>query len=132
MFNVPIVTSPNPYDCGATCLKMILAYYEKDASLEKLTADCHTGIIGCTATDLKRVGNANGLDMHGYETDAEELYTADKPVIILWKHNHFCVYCGLNDAGKPVICNPDLGRYSVSKSMFNSFYSGVALCNGEL
>lgn len=44
---------------------------------------------------------------------------------------HFCVFCGLDADGKAVICNPDKGRYRVSKGIFKSFYSGVSLFNGE-
>ena len=39
--------------------------------------------------------------------------------------------CGVDDAGNIVICNPDRGRYRMSKSLFEGWYSGVALFIGE-
>lgn len=55
----------------------------------------------------------------------------DRPAIVWWLFNHWCVFCGLNDQGRVVICNPDRGRYSMSVGMFKSYYSGVSLWNGE-
>lgn len=63
--------------------------------------------------------------------DVEELMQQDRPAIIHWKHNHWVVFCGLNDAGIPVIINPDRGRFAVPVSSFKTFYTGVAIFNGD-
>jgi len=55
---------------------------------------------------------------------------SDRPSIIWWEYDHWCVLCGLDDEGKVVICNPSRGRYGMSKALFASFFSGVALSNG--
>ena len=136
MYDVIPVTSERETDCGATCLKMLLAYYGQDVPLETLIEECDTRLIGCTAKDLLRVGRAHGLDMRAYDIahsgmTAEELFKQDRPAIIWWLYVHFCVFCGLDADGRAVICNPDKGRYRVSKGIFKSFYSGVSLFNGE-
>lgn len=131
MFDVIPITSPKPTDCGATCLKMILDYYGEDVELDQLVKECNTGIVGCTAGDVKRAGNMHGMDVHVYKMDAEETVRQDRPSIIWWKYRHFCVCCGLDDASNVVICNPDRGRYRMSKSLFSSFYSGVSIFNGD-
>ena len=131
MFDVLPVTSPNPTDCGATCMKMILAYYGQDVPLDELIRECNTRIIGCTAKDLLRVGRAHGLDMKAFKMDAEELVRQDRPSIIWWKYSHFVVLCGQDDEGKVVICNPDLGRYRMSFATFASFFTEICLFNGE-
>lgn len=131
MFDVIPVTSPNPTDCGATCLKMLLDYYGQDVPLENLIKECNTRIIGCTAKDLLRVGRAHGLDMTAFKMDAEELVRQDRPSIIWWKYSHFVVLCGQDDEGKVVICNPDLGRYRMSFATFSSFFTEICLFNGE-
>ena len=131
MFDVLPVTSPNPTDCGATCMKMLLAYYGVDVPLEDLITECNTRIIGCTAKDLLRVGRDHGLDMKAFKMDAEELVRQDRPSIIWWKYSHFVVLCGKDDEGKVVICNPDLGRYRMSFATFASFFTEICLFNGE-
>lgn len=130
MYDIVPVTSPRATDCGATCLKMLLAYYGQDIPLDQLIDECHTRLIGCTAGDIKRAGNAHGLDIIVYKMDADELIEQDRPAIILWMHNHFVVFAGKDEAGKICICNPDRGRYRASAGVFKSFYSEVGIFNG--
>ncbi len=130
MFDVLPVTSPKPMDCGATCLKMLLAYYGQDVELDELAKKCNTRIIGCTAADINRVGLEYGLDMKAFRETAEDLMKQDRPAIIWWKYAHFVVFCGLDEDGKVVICNPDIGRYRMSKETFSCFFTEIALCNG--
>lgn len=131
MFDVKPITSKIPIDCGATCLKMLLAYYGNYVDLSTLIKDCDTKVVGCTAGGIKRAGVKHGLDIHAYNISAEELIRQDRPAIIHWKANHFCVFCGIDEDGKVVICNPDRGRYGIPVKSFSSFYYGVALFNGE-
>ena len=131
MFDIIPVTSPKPTDCGATCLKMLLSYYGQEADLNALIAECNTRIVGCSGKDLLRVGRAHGMDMMAWKVDAEDLFNDDRPQIIWWMYNHWVVFGGLDDAGKVVIYNPDKGRYRVSKGVFKSFFTNVALSNGE-
>ena len=143
MFDVKPIVSPKSNDCGATCLQMLLAYYGIEVSLEMLTKECNTSISGCTAGDIMRAGRKHGLDMKAWrdikagdqapadsKTISVDLFTQDRPSIVWWKYKHFCVLCGLDENGQVVICNPDRGRYRMSKGIFNSFYSGVSITNG--
>lgn len=131
MFNVMPITSKIAVDCGATCLQMFLAYYGIDVDLKILTEECETNVTGCTAGGIKRAGEKHGLDIKAYNMSAEELIRQDRPAIIHWRSNHFCVFCGMNEEGKVVICNPDRGRYPLPVKSFTNFYCGVALFNGE-
>lgn len=131
MFDVKPITSEKETDCGATCLKMLLAYYGTDVDLDQLIKECNTRLIGCTAGDVVKAGKLHDLDMKAYKTDEDGILNVDRPAIIWWKKKHFCIFCGIDDAGRVVICNPDRGRYGMSKGLFKSWYSGVALFNGE-
>ena len=131
MFDVKPITSARPTDCGATCLAMLLAYYGTEVPLDELVRECNTRVIGCTAADIKRAGSAHGMDVTAWEMDAEDVVRQDRPSIIWWKFGHWCVCCGMDDAGQVVICNPDRGRYRMSEGNFRALYSGVALFNGE-
>lgn len=130
-YDITPVTSAKEVDCGPTCLKMLLSYYGEDADLEQLSKECNLKITGCSAADLIRAGKLHGLDIKAYKTDVDGVIRADRPAIIWWKYCHWCVCCGTDENGKVVICNPDSGRFRMSESLFKSFYSGVALFNGE-
>ena len=130
MYDITPITSDRPTDCGATCLKMLLDYYGIEVDLDQLVKDCNTRLIGCTALDVIKAGQKHGIEMHAYKTDLDGMLSVDRPAIIWWKKCHWCVFCGIDDEGRIVICNPDRGRYRMSKSLFRSWYSGVALFNG--
>lgn len=131
MYDVRPITSPIKYDCGPTCLKMLLEYYGQDVPLDTLSKECKISVAGCTMGDILRAGKAHDLDMKAYSTDMNGVIHTDRPSIIWWKYRHFLVCCGLDDDGKVVICNPDRGRYRMSQGLFKAFYSGVAAFNGE-
>lgn len=131
IYDVKPIVSPKKYDCAPTCLQMLLDYYGVSEELDILTKKCNVGLAGCTAADVNRVGREYGLDMRAYKMDAEELIRQDRPGIIWWNFFHFCIFCGLDDDGKVVICNPDRGKYRHSVDSFKSFYSGIAIFNGD-
>jgi len=140
MYDVIPVTSPRETDCGATCLKMLLDYYGIDVPLDQITKELETRLIGCSAADIMRVARAHGLDdVQSYSIDADELVRQDRPAIIHWKYNHWCVFCGCDDEGRVSIANPDRGRFRMSFGTFAALFTGleshpdqgVAIFNGE-
>ena len=131
MFDVKPITSIKPTDCGPVSLQMLLAYYGINVDLETLSRECNIDIAGCTAKDVMEAGRLHGLDMRAYKESSEDVLKQDRPSIVWWKYFHFCVCCGLDDNGNVVICNPNRGRYAISKSLFKAFYSEVAITNGE-
>lgn len=136
MFDVMPKTSPRTLDCGPTCLQMLLEYYGITVDLDTLIAECDVGLGGVNVGALRDVGSAHGLDIMIWDDRSasylvDNLIKQDRPAIVWWKHNHFCVYCGKDSKGDVVICNPDRGRYSISVGSFKSLYSGVNLTNGK-
>lgn len=126
MFDVIPVTSERQTDCGPTCLKMLLAFYGIDVELEILIEECNTRLIGCTMRDLKRVGEAHGLSEVGFwNMDAEELVRQDRPAIVWWCYGHFVVFCGKNEKGDIVICNPDRGRFAIDFGTFKTRFVSI-------
>lgn len=132
MFDVLPVTTDHATSCGPACIKMLLDYYKQDdVSLEDLIRECNVTTTGCTMGDVRRVGNAHGLNLIPYHCDAVSLMAQDRPAIIWWRYTHFVVFCGMNENDEPVICNPSMGRFPISKEAFKRFYSEVECCNGE-
>lgn len=134
MFDVVPVTSEKQCDCGPTCLKMLLEFYDISADLDDLIKECNVTLRGCTAGDIIKSGKAHGLDMKAWDDKTPalvvKLINQDRPAIVWWKFNHFCVFCGKDENGDVVICNPDKGRYSLSEDSFKSLYSGVSITHG--
>lgn len=131
VYDVTPITSPKRFDCGATCLQMLLGYYGINADLDTLTEELNTRIIGCSAKDMLAVGRKYGLDMKAWDESYDSVLNQDRPSIVWWKYCHWVVVCGVDENDKVVICNPDKGRYRLSKSNFAAMYTGVCLTNGS-
>lgn len=131
MFDVKVTTNKRLPACGAACMVSFLDYYGETVTMEEAEKECKVTIAGSTAKDLRDVMNAHGLDGRIFKTDTDGVINADRPSIIWWKYNHWCICCGLDENGKVVIMNPNRGRFGLSRSTFGAFYSGVAIFNGE-
>lgn len=134
MYDVKPVTSQKPTDCGPTCLQMLLAYYGTEADLGQLIEECHTGLIGCTGRDLVEAARLHDMDLRAFQCTGADIENdvifADRPSICWWRYNHFIICCGANEDGSVVVCDPDRGRYRMSKALFKSWFSGIAFFNG--
>jgi len=138
MFDVKLVTTTKSAACGPACLKMLLGYYGIEVDFDTLIAECGLMVNGCTAKDMLRVGRAHGMaDFAAFSEAPAAVLIQDRPGIIWWNYNHWIVFCGLNDAGNVVICNPSRGRFAIDPESFCSMCAGleegtcVALCNGK-
>ena len=131
MYDVKPITTAYATACGPACLAMLLKYYGIEVPLEQLIEECHTGIVGCSAKTLMDVGRSHGLTLSAWGFTANGILTQDRPAIIWWEYDHFVVFCGLNEAGEPVICNPMSGRFPISKETFERKFSGVVVSHGR-
>lgn len=131
MYDITPVTSTKSTVCGPCCMKMLLAYYGVDVTLDELLQERPVTLAGWTGKDVLEVGRAHGLDMLAYKMDAEELIKQDRPAIVWWLYKHFVVFCGVDDKGMVVLCNPAKGRYRVDPGVFKSFYTEYSFWNGE-
>lgn len=130
MFDVKPVTTDHATSCGPAALKMLLDYYGHEVPLETLIQECGPKVTGATMGDIKRAGTAHGLNMTAFRMSADDLLKLDRPAIIHWRFIHWVVFCGMNEAGEPVICNSSNGRYSVPVSYFRQFFTDYVLTNG--
>lgn len=132
MFGIKPITSKISWDCGATCLQMLLSYYGHDVDLKQLTEECHTKpIIGCTGADINRAGRLHGLDMTSYKHDLDDVIKSDRPMICHWCNMHYVIYDGLDDAGNVVVIDPDVGMLHMSKELFNFYFTKFVFVNGK-
>ncbi len=124
---VPVVMQMEALECGAACLTMVLAYYDKWVPLEQVRADCGVSRDGSKALNVVKAARNYGLKATGYRYEPEDLKeNATFPCIIHWNFNHFVVLRGFK--GKKAYLNdPGRGDYTVSMEDFDKAFTGICL-----
>ena len=125
---VPVVMQLEALECGAACLTMILAYYNKWIPLEQIRSDCGVSRDGSNAKNVLKAARYYGLTAKGYryEIDALKKYCTF-PCIIHWNFNHFVVLNGFK-GDKAVLNDPAKGTYEISMEHFDEQFTGICLC----
>ncbi len=124
---VPVVIQMEALECGAASLAMVLAYYGKWVSLERVRADCGVSRDGSNAKNILKAARSYGLTAKGYRYEPEGLkQNGTFPCIIHWNFNHFVVLCGFK-GNKAVINDPAKGTYSVPMETFDKSFTGICL-----
>ncbi len=124
---VPVVMQLEALECGAACLCMILAYYNKWIPLEQVREDCGVSRDGSNARNMLKAARFYGLDAKGYRYEPDALKTNGRfPCIIHWNFNHFVVLDGFKH-GKAYLNDPAKGAYSVSMETFDESFTGICL-----
>lgn len=124
---VPVIMQMEALECGAACLAMVMAYYEKWIPLEQLRIDCGISRDGSTAKNLLVAARSYGFDASGYRLEPEDLVqNGNFPCIIHWNFNHFVVLSGFK-RGKAILNDPARGIVSVPMEEFDKAFTGICL-----
>lgn len=124
---VPVVMQMEALECGAACLTMVLAYYEKWIPLEQVRYDCGVSRDGSNAKNILKAARSYGLNAKGYRFEPESLKkNGTFPCIIHWNFNHFVVLNGFKK-NKAILNDPAKGTYSVSMETFDKSFTGICL-----
>ena len=125
--NVPVIMQMESTECGAACLTMILAYYDKWVPLEQVRADCGVSRDGSKASNMLKAARSYGLAARGMTMSTQVLKKKEPfPCIIFWNFNHFVVLRGFR--GKYALINdPARGQVKVPMDQFDDSFTGVAL-----
>ena len=122
----PTVLQMEASECGAACLAMLLGYYGKNISLEKIRMDCGVSRDGTKASHIIKAAEKYGLKGKGFKMELSALRLVMQPVILFWNFNHFVVFEGFK--GKRASINdPASGRRLVEPEEFNEAFTGVVL-----
>ena len=124
---VPVIMQMEALECGAACLAMICAYYDKWIPLEQVRVDCGVSRDGSNAKNVLIAGREYGFDAKGYRFEPEDLRKEGIfPCIIHWNFNHFVVLDGFK--GKHVYINdPARGDVKISMKEFDEAFTGICL-----
>ena len=124
---VPVVMQMEALECGAACLAMVMAWYQKWVPLEVVRVDCGVSRDGSNAKNIMLAAKHYGFEVHGYRMELSALREkATFPCIIHWEFDHFVVLDGFR-GGKAVLNDPARGIVSVSMEQFDQAFTGVVI-----
>ena len=124
---VPMIMQMEALECGAACLAMVLAYYDKWIPLEQVRFDCGVSRDGSNMKNVFLAAQHYGLNVHGYRMELDGLKESGSfPCIIHWEFNHFVVLDGFKNE-KAVLNDPARGVVQVSMEDFDEAFTGLVL-----
>ena len=124
---VPIVMQMEALECGAACLAMVMAYYDKWVPLAQVRMDCGVSRDGSNAKNVLRAARSYGFVAKGYRCEPQALQKEGGfPCIIHWNFNHFVVLKGFKK-GKAMINDPAKGECSIPLEEFDRSFTGICL-----
>ena len=124
---VPVIMQLEALECGAACLAMVMAYYNKWIPLEQVRADCGVSRDGSNAGNISKAAKAYGFKVQAFSRTPQTIREKGKfPCIIHWNFNHFVVLDGFK--GKYACINdPAKGFIKVSPEEFDKAFTGITM-----
>ena len=125
--NVPVVMQMEATECGAACLAMMLAQYERWVPLEQIRVECGVSRDGSKIENIKKAAESYGFLAHLDSMSATDIKEHDSfPCIISWKESGYVVLRGFSGA-TAYINDPASGAVKVGIDAFNRAFSGTVL-----
>ena len=124
---VPVIMQMEALECGAACLAMIMAYYDKWVPLEQVRTDCGVSRDGSKAKNILKAARSYGLKAQGFRCELSAIKTkVTYPCIIHWNFDHFVVLDGIK--GDTVWLNdPARGEVKVTMEELDRSFTGICL-----
>ncbi len=124
---VPMIMQMEALECGAACLAMVMAYYQKWIPLEQVRLDCGVSRDGSKAKNIVLAARRYGFTADGYRMEVNSIKEDGLfPCIIHWNFNHFVVLNGFH-GNKAYINDPARGCLQISMEEFDTSFTGVCL-----
>ncbi len=123
----PALLQLSETDCGAACLAMILRYYGKQVSINRVRNLVNVGRDGATLHSLAEAAEMLGFHTRGIRADYSHLEKVDLPAIVHWEGFHFVVLYEVG-AHHVVIADPSLGLRRLTREEFIKGWTGYLLC----
>ena len=122
-----VVMQQHQNDCGAACLKMVLAAHGIERDISALYNDLRTSRRGTSLFDLRLVATREGLPGRSWVLGATEIRDAPLPAIAFVRGNHFVVVRRLLGSDVLEVDDPALGKLRWPVSSFCKVWSGEIL-----
>ncbi len=124
---VPLIMQMEALECGAACLAMVLAYYQKWVPLEEVRIACGVSRDGSSMKKMYTAAENYGLEVHAYRMEPEGLKRiVTFPCIIHWNFNHFVVLDGFK-RDYAILNDPANGIRKVPVDEFYQSFTGLCM-----
>jgi len=122
-----VVMQQHQNDCGAACLKMVLAAHGVEREIEDLYRELRTSERGTSLLDLRLVAARAGVPARSWVLGTAEMRDVPFPAIAFVKGNHFVVVRQLLDSEVLEVDDPALGKLRWPVNSFCKVWSGEVL-----
>ena len=122
----PMFLQSEPAECGAVCLRSVLAYHGCWVPIAELREACGVGRDGTSSADLLRAARDYGMDARGWRRPMRRVHLSPLPAILFWGFNHFVVLEGVGK-GRYHLNDPACGHVAVDEETFDRNFTGVVL-----
>jgi ATP-binding cassette subfamily B protein len=122
----PALLQISEMDCGAACIAMVLRYYGKNVSLNRIRDLASVSRDGTSLFNLATAAEASGLSATAVRTSRPHLDKIPLPAIAHWKGTHFVVLYEVNGS-EVVVADPAIGLLRLTPEQFAEGWTGYLL-----
>lgn len=122
----PALMQLSETDCGAACTAMILRYYGKHVSINRLRDLVNVSRDGATLYSVAEGAERLGFHTRGIRANYENLIKANLPAIAHWEGFHYIVLYEAT-ATRVVVADPARGLIKMSREEFEKGWTGYLL-----
>lgn len=122
----PALLQLSETDCGAACLSMIIRYYGKHVSINRLRDLANVSREGATLHSVAEAAESLGFHTRGIRASYEHLLKVELPAVAHWEGFHYIVlYEARPD--RVVVADPAIGLRKLSREQFEKGWTGYLL-----
>ncbi|MBC7912318.1 MAG: peptidase domain-containing ABC transporter [Pyrinomonadaceae bacterium] len=122
----PALLQLSETDCGAACLSMILRYYGKHVSINRLRDLANVSREGATLHSVAEAAETLGFHTRGIRASYEHLLKIDLPAIAHWEGFHYIVLYEATET-RVVVADPAIGLRKLEREEFEKGWTDYLL-----
>ena len=122
----PALLQLSETDCAPACLSMILRFYGKHVSINKLRELTNVSREGASLYNIAEAAEGVGFHTRGIRTSFDDLEKVELPAIAHWEGFHYTVLYEVKP-DRVVLADPGIGLRKLSREEFERGWSGYLL-----
>ena len=122
----PALLQLSETDCGAACLSMILRYYGKHVSINRLRDLANVSREGSTLHSVAEAAESLGFHTRGIRASYEHLLKVELPAVAHWEGFHYIVLYEARE-NRVVVADPAIGLRKMTRDDFDKGWTGYLL-----
>ncbi len=122
----PALLQLSETDCGAACLSMILRYFGKHVSINRLRDLANVSREGSSLYSIAEAAETLGFHSRGIKASFDHLEKVELPAIAHWEGFHYVVLYEVKP-NRVVIADPAIGLRKLTREQFEKGWTGYLL-----